>query len=105
LSIYRVTASFPADERFGLTNQLRRASVSIACNIAEGYGRGSTQDYLRFLRVARGSVYEVETQLSFAAALGYLRDHDRDPLRQQIDDCAKVLNGLITSVGRSEKST
>jgi four helix bundle protein len=71
LSIYRCTESFPSTERFGLTNQLRRASVSVASNIAEGYGRASTGEYIQFLGHARGSVYEVETQLVIARELGF----------------------------------
>jgi four helix bundle protein len=70
LSIYKLTASFPANEQFGLTNQLRRASVSIASNIAEGYGRSSKGEYLQFLGHARGSNCEVQTQLVIAMGLG-----------------------------------
>ena len=70
LAIYKLTASFPDSERFGLTNQLRRASVSVASNIAEGYGRSTKGEYLLFLGHARGSNCEVQTQLVIAAGLG-----------------------------------
>jgi four helix bundle protein len=66
LSIYKLTASFPSDERFGLTDQIRRAAVSVASNIAEGYGRTTKGEYLQFLGHARGSIFEVQTQLTIA---------------------------------------
>ena len=67
--IYSATADFPADEKFGLTNQLRRASVSIPSNIAEGSSRNSQKDFSRFLEIAIGSAYEIETQLIIASDL------------------------------------
>ena len=71
LAIYKLTSSFPASERFGLVNQLRRASVSVASNIAEGYGRSTTGEYLLFLGHARGSNSEIQTQLIISEALGF----------------------------------
>ena len=68
--VYLLTAAFPVGERFGLVSQMNRAAVSIPSNIAEGYGRATTQDYLHFLRIARGSAYELETQLVLAQDLG-----------------------------------
>src|SRR5436853_6958040 len=70
--IYQLTSSFPAEERFGLTNQLRRAAVSIPSNIAEGQGRGVSRDFARFLRIANGSRQELETQITISIRLGYL---------------------------------
>lgn len=104
LAIYEATGCFPADERFGLTSQLRRASVSVACNIAEGYGRGSTADYLRFLRVARGSLYEIDTQLLLALKLGYLAQDIHQSLNNQLDECGRVLAGLIRSIEEASGS-
>ena len=69
--VYSLTASFPVSEQFGLTNQLRRASVSVASNIAEGYGRSTTGEYLQFLGHARGSNCELQTQLIISRALGF----------------------------------
>ncbi|WP_158787063.1 four helix bundle protein [Granulicella sp. L46] len=69
--IYKVTKSFPMDERFGLTNQLRRAAVSIPSNIAEGKGRLTTGEFIQFLGIARGSTLEVQTQLELASMLGF----------------------------------
>ena len=71
LAIYKLTVSFPASERFGLTNQLRRASVSVASNIAEGYGRATRGEYIQFLGHARGSMGEVQTQLVIFRGLGF----------------------------------
>jgi four helix bundle protein len=71
LAIYRLTTIFPKEEMFGLTGQIRRAGVSVASNIAEGYGRGSKGEYKQFLAMARGSNHEVQTQLFIATELGY----------------------------------
>ena len=69
---YALTKKYPKDELFGLCSQTRRSAVSVPSNIAEGYGRRSTQDYLRFLNVSLGSLYELQTQLEIAGNLGYL---------------------------------
>jgi four helix bundle protein len=92
------TEAMPAHERFGLISQLRRGAVSLASNIAEGYGRGTTQDYARFLRVARGCLYELETQIQFAIRLGYVEAAECEPIQSQLDECGRVLAGLIRSV-------
>jgi len=70
--IYKSTKSFPSDEIYGLSSQLRRCAVSIPSNIAEGYGRNSTQDYIRFLNISTGAVYELQTQLEISFNLGYI---------------------------------
>lgn len=96
LAAYRATARFPNDERFGLTQQIRRAAVSIACNICEGWGRGSTNDYLRFCYMARGSTNELQTQMWIARDLGYMPgDH---PVYHEIDEEQRLINGLIRSL-------
>ncbi len=97
-AVYRFTASFPADERFGLTTQLRRASVSVPSNIAEGWGRGSTAEYLRFLRTARGSLYEVETQVIIATQLGFASAAEAAAMQEQAEHVGRVLAGLVRSI-------
>ena len=102
--IYVLTKSFPSDERFGLTSQIRRSAVSVPSNIAEGYGRGSKNDYSRFLRIARGSLFEIETQLVLAHDLGYITDEARVAVQQQIDKVARPLWGLTRSIETSNPS-
>jgi four helix bundle protein len=103
LELYDLNRSFPADERFGLTSQIRRSAIAIASNVAEGYGRGSTTDYLRFLKIARGSLYELDTQLCFATDLGYIIQEEYECTKQQLDETERVLAGLIRSVAASAK--
>src|SRR5215207_10785422 len=83
VEIYRMTERFPREEQFGLTNQLRRAAVSIASNIAEGQGRGTPGDFLRGLRIGNGSRQEVETQILLADLLGYVEPELRDAMIQR----------------------
>ena len=96
LLIYKVTASFPREEQFGLTSQMRRAAVSIPSNIVEGCARDSSADYLRFLNIAFGSLREVEYQASLANRLGYLADFQS--LEALITETCKVLGALIRSL-------
>ena len=99
-SIYSLTRSFPRDEVYGLSQQLRRAAVSVPSNIAEGYGRGTRKDYYRFLQVARGSLYEIQTQLVLAKDLGYVETGGVEPLMGDLNRCSRLLHGLIKSVAR-----
>ncbi len=95
LNVLRKTEAFPRAERYGLTDQLRRSAVSVPSNIAEGYGRGSRVDYSRFLKIARGSLFELDTQLLYARDLGYLKPQDYDMLFEHWTTCSKMLAGLI----------
>ena len=83
LEVYRLTKSFPLDERFGLTSQMRRCSASIAANIAEGCGRGSNAEFHRFLQMAMGSASELEYHLLLSRDLGYLAEIQHAPLHNE----------------------
>ncbi|MGB5230694.1 MAG: four helix bundle protein [Desulfoprunum sp.] len=102
--IYQVTKTFPKEELYGLTNQLRRAGVSIPSNIAEGHARSSTQEFHRFLSIARGSLGEVETQLIIAQRLGYLSKSQLDPILALQTEINKMTNGLMTKLVPSPSS-
>ena len=96
VELYRVTASFPDEEKFGLTSQIRRAAVSVPANIAEGYGRRTPRSYSHFLRIAKGSVNELETLLIVATELGFLEKVD--PLLERTAKIGSMLSNLATKV-------
>src|SRR5437764_15003536 len=99
--VYKATAAFPKEERFGLTSQMRRAGVSIPSNIAEGQARFSKREFQHFLRNAKGSLAELETQIILAADLEFLdRDIARDLLRL-CDEIGRILAGLLASLTAS----
>ena len=98
--LYEVTRAFPKDESYGLTSQVRRAAVSVPSNIAEGHGRSSTGDYLRFLAMAQGSCSEVETQLLIAHRLQYLSEENYEQLLSDLSEIGRMLNGLTSSLKR-----
>ena len=93
-AIYRTSAGFPGDERFGLTSQVRRAVVSIPSNIAEGHRRESTREYLNFVSIAQGSLAEVETQIEIAARLGYMETSHLALLTESISSIGRQLYAL-----------
>jgi four helix bundle protein len=94
-AVYMLTAEFPSSEKFGLTNQLRRAAVSVASNIAEGYGRSTRGEYIQFLGIARGSNCEVETQLVIAASLGFGVVPQMRKAEQLCSEVSRLLNSLM----------
>ena len=96
--IYSTTNSFPDTEKFGLTNQLRRAAVSIPSNIAEGQGRGSKKEFNQFLNIAYGSLQEVETQIEISTRLNFISNEQSTPLLDQCSTIARMLNGLKRSL-------
>jgi len=91
---YRLSAGFPRSEEFGLRSQLRRSAISIASNIAEGHGRGTTGEYAHSLSVAHGSLMELETQLQIAEQLGYIRRADLVPVLEQCAEVGRMVNAL-----------
>lgn len=98
VEVYRGTASFPREEMFGLTSQMRRVAVSVASNIAEGKGRFSDRELAQFLAVARGSVFEIETQIVIALKLGLIANNEASKLSNRCAEVGRLLNGLIRAV-------
>lgn len=96
--IYEVVAAMPIEERFGLTQQLKRAAVSVPSNIAEGHARGATRDFTRFLSMARESVAEIETQIELAIRIGLLEAEIVEPIVQRCDKLGRILRGLRKSL-------
>jgi four helix bundle protein len=96
--IYRITEKFPPSEIYGLTNQMRRAAVSIPSNIAEGQERNSAKEFRQFLAIALGSVAEIETQLIIAKEIHYLTEAEVEPFVAIIDRLRKMTRGLIKSI-------
>ena len=97
-AVYRRTEKFPASERYVLTPQIRKAAVSVSANIAEGWGRGSTKEYIQFLLVARGSLMELVSHFAVARELQYVDEADSKDIEAEIDEVGKLLNGLIRSL-------
>jgi four helix bundle protein len=98
--VYVASRSFPREEVYGLTSQLRRAAVSIPSNIAEGEGRGSKKEFVHFLRIAHGSLREVETQLIIAERLAYLEANVLSKLIAIAEETGRLINGLMNSLRR-----
>lgn len=93
-SVYRITKAFPADERFGLTNQMRRAAVSVSSNIAEGTSRATRVDDARFVEIATGSVFKAVSQSFVSRGQGFLSDDDFHPLCHAAEEQARMGSGL-----------
>jgi four helix bundle protein len=105
LDVYRATKSFPRDELYSLTNQIRRASVSIGANIAEGSGKNSRPELARFLQIALGPASELEYHLLLSRDLGYLEAEIYQRLSEQVVEAKKMLNGFIQFLGQRETRT
>jgi len=96
--VYKITTKFPKDEKFGLVSQMRRAAISIPCNIAEGAARRGKREFRNFLSMSQGSLSELDTQLELTILLGYLRVEELRELWDQLLRIDKMLSGLIRSL-------
>jgi four helix bundle protein len=103
--VYSITKGFPRDEIYGLTSQLRRSAVSIPSNIAEGQGRATKGEFIQFLCHARGSLFELETQIVIAKELGYITLETEKRMTAEATEVARILNGLLTSLGISSRKS
>jgi four helix bundle protein len=99
IDVYSITDGFPHNEIYGLTSQLRRSAVSVPSNIAEGQGRATKGEFVQFLCHARGSLFELETQIVIAKELGYLAPESEERVTAKVTEVARILNGLLTSLG------
>lgn len=97
-AIYQVTKSFPREETYGLTSQMRRSAVPIPANVAEGQGRRTPGEFIQFLGVARGSLYELDTHLEIAICLNYILSESAQQLQLQIQEVTRLVNGLLHSL-------
>jgi four helix bundle protein len=104
LEIYKITKEFPKDEKYGLTSQIRRAAVSIPSNIAEGYGRKTTAEYIQSLYIAYGSNCELETQILLSGDLRFVGKEDLSRLHKEIGDVERMLKGLIKSLYKNTRT-
>ena len=96
--IYRITGSFPREEVYGLTAQMRRSAVSIPSNIAEGFKRFHTKEYVQFLHIALGSVAELETQVIISKELGFIDEAELQNLSEKIDHLSKMMSSLLNKM-------
>ena len=105
IKTYKITKGFPKEERYGLTSQIRRAAVSVPSNIAEGYGRKTTQEYIQALFIAYGSNCELETQILLSGDLGYIKSNDLRDLQSDRGDIERMLKALIKSLKNKHLNT
>jgi four helix bundle protein len=103
--VYRLSSRLPKSEAFGLVSQMRRSAISVPSNIAEGFGRLTDSQFRHFLGNARGSLYELQTQIELAHDLKFVSEEDFDRVMEQGSEVARIVNGLITSLKGSTEST
>jgi len=103
--VYRSTAKFPREELYGLTSQMRRAAVSVPSNIAEGQGRKSRGEFQHFLGIAKGSLFELETQVLISVRLGFMATDQSKPLQALIHEVGRIVSGLMASLKEKELAT
>ncbi len=101
VTIYKATTQFPKEEIYGLTSQIKRSTVSIPSNIAEGSGHGSDKDFNRFLNIALGSSFELETQLILAKELEFLSEKDFSNISENLDEVQRIITGLQKNLKQS----
>ena len=101
-SCYRLTRSFPREEQFGMSSQIRRSAASVPANIAEGHGRENTGSFVQHLRIAQGSLKELETHLLLAERVGLVTKTNIEPLLGECEAVGKMLRALIRSLQRKE---
>ena len=101
LEAYRLTRSFPGEERFTLVPQMRRAAISVPSNIAEGAARQTTREFINFLHIAQGSLSELDTQLELSLGLSYVTPKSLERIQNQMESIDKMLTGLLKSLQRS----
>jgi four helix bundle protein len=104
IDIYKLTSIFPKEELYCLTSQIRRSSISIPSNIAEGYGRGAIKEYIRFLYVAYGSYCELETQLLLCYDLGYMAEEQKKEILKKAKEIERMLKALIKSLKKKDST-
>jgi four helix bundle protein len=102
--VYRLTTSFPKDEVYGMTSQIRRSAVSIAANIAEGHGRENSGSFVQFLRMSQGSLKELETHLVLAMRVNLSSAQKVEPVLQKCDELGRMLRSLIRSIQRRQSN-
>ncbi|MBK9190077.1 MAG: four helix bundle protein [Crocinitomicaceae bacterium] len=102
--IYLITQQFPSDEKFGIVSQIRRAAISVPSNIAEGWGRNSSGNYIHFLKIANGSLCEVQTQLILCTMLSLVPEESILETKKLIEDTGKMLRALIKSIENNKKN-
>jgi four helix bundle protein len=102
IEIYRTTEHFPSQETYGLTNQIRRAAVSVSSNIAEGAARQTKKEFINFLHIAQGSLSELDTQLDIAVRLKYLTENTRIALDGRMTQIDKMITGLIRHLSKKK---
>jgi len=105
ITIYNITKKFPIEERFGITNQLRRAAVSITSNIAEGFSRKSNKEKNQFYYQALGSLTEIQNQILIAKDIQYIHHEEFEPLARQTVLVSKLINGLIKKIKQTKSAT
>ncbi|MEO6329979.1 MAG: four helix bundle protein [Ginsengibacter sp.] len=100
--VYLIVKKFPKEELYALTSQIKRAAVSIPANIAEGIGRNYKKDTIQFLHISRGSLYELETLMIIAEMTGFINSEDLNIISNNLDECGRILNGLISYYEKSD---